>query len=71
MELYFFNDNKKHDFKNLSSVYKSYLDELELSYKEEFYSNFNFFFDEIVRECFPQLIEHELAKKDFYDNFHK
>ena len=71
LELFYFNDNKKHDFKNLSSVYKSYLDELELSYKEEFYSNFNFFFDEIVRECFPQLIEHELAKKDFYDNFHK
>ena len=71
LELYFFNDNKKHDFKNLSSVYKSYLDELELSYKEEFYSNFNLFFDEIVRECFPQLIEHELTKKDFYDNFHK
>ena len=71
LELFYFNDNKKHDFENLSSVYKSYLDELELSYKEEFYSNFNLFFDEIVRECFPQLIEHELTKKDFYDNFHK
>ena len=71
LELFYFNQSKNHDFKNLNSVYKNYLDDLELSYREEFYINVNLLFDEIVRECFPQLIEYELTKQNFFENFHK
>ena len=70
-ELFYFNESKKHDFKNLSSVYKSYLETLELSYREEFHKNVNKIFDEIAEDLFPQLSEYKLTKKNLYDDIHK